>query len=128
MDDTPKGLLGELRTSLLKKRVGQIALAVVLAEAALQLITAVTWYLIIPFIGKLLHGQTESVLLKASAEDPIHWDTLFGSVLVFVLAVIVVLYLNRWIQRKPKPADDSDQDASGDDDKPLATHTTGSTN
>ncbi len=33
MDDTPKGLLGELRASVLKKRVGQIALAVLLAEA-----------------------------------------------------------------------------------------------
>ena len=33
MDDTPKAFLEELRTSVLKKRVGQIALAVVLAEA-----------------------------------------------------------------------------------------------
>jgi large-conductance mechanosensitive channel len=100
----------------------------VLAEAALQLITALTWYLILPFIGKLLHGQTESVLLKASAEDPIHWDRLFGSVLVFVLAVTVVLYLNRWIQRKPKPAEEFEHEAGEDDDKPLVTNTTGSTN
>jgi|SRR5580692_8715634 large-conductance mechanosensitive channel len=127
MDDTPKGLLGELRASVLKKRVGQIALAVVLAEAVLQLITAVTWYLIVPLIGKLLRGQTESVLFKVSAESPIPWERLFGSVLVFVLAVIVVLYLNRWIQRKPKPAGEMDVGASEEDDKPLVTDTTGST-
>ena len=125
MDDTPKGLLGELRTTVLKKRVGQIALAVVLAEAVLQLITALTWYLIIPVLGRLLHGQSESVLLKASAEAPIRWENLFGSLLVFLLAVIVVLYLNRWIQRKPKLAEIA-ADTGTDDDKPLVTNTTGS--
>jgi large-conductance mechanosensitive channel len=126
MDETPKGLLGELRTSVLKKRVGQIALAVVLAEAVLQLITAVTWYLIVPVIGRLLSGQTESVLFKASAESPIPWERLFGSVLVFILAVIVVLYLNRWIQQKPKASGESDAGGSADDDKPLVTNTRGS--
>jgi hypothetical protein len=30
MDETPKGLLAELRTSVLKKRIGQIALAATL--------------------------------------------------------------------------------------------------
>lgn len=111
MDDTPRGLVQELRTSLLKKRVGQIALAVLLAEAALQLITTLTWYLIIPLLGKLLHGQTESVLFEKSAESPIRWETLFGSVLVFVLTVIVVLYLNRWIQRRPVASKILDSDS-----------------
>jgi large-conductance mechanosensitive channel len=32
MDDTPRAFLEEFRSSILKKRVGQIALAVVLAE------------------------------------------------------------------------------------------------
>jgi hypothetical protein len=36
MDDTPKQLLDELRTDLLRKRLGQIALAILLAEAALR--------------------------------------------------------------------------------------------
>jgi len=33
MDDTPRAFFEELRSGILKKRVGQIALAVVLAEA-----------------------------------------------------------------------------------------------
>jgi len=107
MDDTPKGLLGELRSTVLKKRVGQIALAVVLAEAIWRLISALTWYLIIPIIGKFLHGQTESVIFEAARSNPIRWDTLFGSLLEFVLVVIAILFLNRWIQRKPsRPSDE----------------------
>jgi large-conductance mechanosensitive channel len=108
MDDTPKGLLGELRSSVLKKRVGQIALAVVLAEAIWRLISALTWYLIIPIIGRFLRGQTESVLFQSATNSPIPWDSLFGALLEFVLVVIVVLYLNRWIQRKPSHPKDED--------------------
>lgn len=111
-DDTPQGLLGELRASILRKRVGQIALAVVLAEAVWRLVSALTWYLIIPIIGKFLHGQTESVLFQAARSSPIRWDTVFGSLLEFVLVIIVVVFLNRWIQRRPgrqqeqQPAED----------------------
>jgi large-conductance mechanosensitive channel len=107
MDETPTGLVAEFRASVLKKRVGQIALAVLLAQAALQLITTLTWYLIIPVLAKFLHGQTESVLFEKSAESPLHWDTISGSLLVFLLVLILVLYLNRWIQRRSKLADES---------------------
>ncbi len=79
------------------------SLAVVLAEAIWRLVSALTWYLIIPVIGKFLHGQTESVMFEAASNNPIHWDTLFGSLLEFVLLVIVVLFLNRWIRRDPTP-------------------------
>jgi large-conductance mechanosensitive channel len=128
MDETPKGLLAELRTSVLKKRIGQIALAVVLAEALLQLVTALTWYLIIPVIARILHGQTESVLFAKSAESPIRWEMLFGSLLVFVLTLIVVLYLNRWIQRKPKVAiADPEAHSTISDDEPPIFDTTGGT-
>lgn len=127
MDDTPKGLVRELRSSLLKKRVGQIALAVLLAEAALQLISALTWYLIIPILGKLLRGQTESVLFEGAARSPIRWETLFGSALVFVLTVIVVLYLNRWIQRRPAASTVPDSDSMTSEEEQAATDTTGST-
>jgi large-conductance mechanosensitive channel len=111
MDDTPKGLLGELRSTVLKKRVGQIALAVVLAQAIWRIVSALTWYLIIPIIGKFLHGQTESVMFEAASSNPIRWDTLFGSLLEFVLLVIVVLFLNRWIQGKSsRPGDEEPTD------------------
>ena len=112
-DDSPKGLLGELRTTILKKRVGQIALAVVLAEAVWRLVSAFTWYLIVPVIGKFLHGQTESVLFQAPSNTPIRWDTLFGSLLEFLLVVIMVVFLNRWIQRKP--ARPQEQEPTEDD-------------
>jgi len=102
-DDSPKGLIAELRKSVLKKRIGQIALAVVLAEAIWRLISAFTWYLIIPTIGKSLRGQTESVLFEVESRTPMPWDKLFGSVLEFLLVVIMVIFLNRWIQRKPLP-------------------------
>jgi large-conductance mechanosensitive channel len=104
MDDTPKAFLYELRSSILKKRVGQIALAVVLAEAVWHLVNSLTWYLIIPLIGKSFRGHTESVLFESATKHPIPWENLFGSLLQFVLTLIVVFYLNRWVQRKPRPA------------------------
>jgi large-conductance mechanosensitive channel len=103
MDDTPKAFLEELRSSLLKRTVGQIALAVVLAEAAWRFVSSLTWYLIIPMIGKALRGNTESVLFRKSTTYPFPWDNLVGSLLEFGLVVIMVFYLNRWVQRKPKP-------------------------
>jgi large-conductance mechanosensitive channel len=104
MDETPKAFLEEFRSSILKKRVGQIALAVVLAEAVWRLVNSLTWYLIIPIIGKSFQGHTESVLFESATTHPIPWENLFGSLMEFVLTLIVVFYLNRWVQRKPAPA------------------------
>jgi large-conductance mechanosensitive channel len=103
VDDTPKAFLEELRSSLLRRRVGQIALAVVLAEAAWRLVSALTWYLIIPLIGRAFRGNTESVLFEKATTHPLPWANLFGSLLEFGLVVILVFYLNRWVQRKPTP-------------------------
>jgi len=102
MDDTPRAFLEEIRTSILKKRVGQIALAVVLAQAVWRLINALTWYLFLPLIGRILEGNTESVLLPKSIARPLPWENLFGSVAEFLFTVIVVFYTNRWIKDKPK--------------------------
>ena len=108
MDDTPKAFLEELRSSLLRKRVGQIALAVVLAEAAWRLVSSLTWYLIIPLIARGLRGNTESVLFAGSTNRPFPWENLFGSLLEFGLVVILVFYLNRWVHQKPMPATSGD--------------------
>jgi large-conductance mechanosensitive channel len=106
MDDTPKAFFEELRSSILKKRVGQIALAVVLAEAVWHLVNSLTWYLIIPLIGKSLEGHTESVLFETATRRPIPWENLFGSIMEFILILIVVFYLNRWIHRRPLPPEE----------------------
>jgi large-conductance mechanosensitive channel len=111
VDDTPKAFLEELRSSLLRKRVGQIALAVVLAQSVWRLVSALTWYLIIPLVGRSLRGNTESVLFSGAATLPFPWENLFGSLLEFGLVVILVFYLNRWVQRKPTPATTEDVDA-----------------
>jgi large-conductance mechanosensitive channel len=111
VDDTPKAFLEELRSSLLRRRVGQIALAVVLAEAVWRLVSALTWYLIIPLIGKALRGNTESVLFSGATTRPIPWESLVGSLLEFGLVVILVFYLNRWVQRKPTPTKTDDVDS-----------------
>ena len=103
MDDTPKAFFEELRSSILRKRVGQIALAVILAEAVWRLVNSLTWYLIIPLIGKSVQGHTESVLFESATKRPMPWESLFGSILEFVLTLIVVFYLNRWVQRRPAP-------------------------
>jgi large-conductance mechanosensitive channel len=111
VDDTPKAFLEELRSSLLRKRVGQIALAVVLAEAAWRLVSSLTWYLIIPLIARGLRGNTESVLFAGSTNRPFPWENLFGSLLEFGLVVILVFYLHRWVHQKPMPATSGDVEA-----------------
>ena len=99
MDDTPGHFVQELRSSLLRKRAGQIALAVILAQASLRFLNALTWYLIVPTVGKVLEGHTESVLFQT--RTPFPWQPLFGSMLDFAVALIFVFYLNRWIHRAP---------------------------
>jgi large-conductance mechanosensitive channel len=99
MDDTPGQFVQELRSSLLRKRAGQIALAVILAQACLRFLNALTWYLIVPTVGKLFEGHTESVLFQT--RTPFPWQPLLGSLLDFGVALIFVFYLNRWIHRAP---------------------------
>ena len=112
MDDTPRAFLEEFRASILKKRVGQIALAVVLAEAVWRLVNAFTWFLIMPILSRFV-GETGSVLARQSSGRPISWENLFGSILEFLLTVIVVFYANRWIHIKPhSPEDDAEPEYS----------------
>ena len=103
MDDSPKAFFEEIRASLLRRRVGQIALAIILAQAAWRLVLALTWTLIIPVMGKALRGSTESVLFARATSNPFPWENLFGSLLEFALTVIMVFYLNRWVHRRPPP-------------------------
>jgi large-conductance mechanosensitive channel len=107
MDDTPRAFIEEFRASILKKRVGQIAIAVVLAQAVWRLLNAFTWYLIMPIIGRFVQGQTESVLLPLSTARPILWENLFGAVLEFLLTIIVAFYANRWIHAKSHSTEDN---------------------
>jgi hypothetical protein len=54
------------------------------------------------------------VLFTGATTHPFPWDNLFASLLEFALTVILVFYLNRWIQRKPAPvtAEDADPEYS----------------
>jgi large-conductance mechanosensitive channel len=81
-----------------------------------RLVNALTWYLIVPVIGKTLRGNSESVLFQKSTTYPFPWDNLFASLLEFGLVVILVFYLNRWVQRKPtaKPSDDAVFSSTGE--------------
>jgi large-conductance mechanosensitive channel len=92
----------EFRSAILRKRVGQIALAVVLAEACIRFLNSLIWFLVVPGIAWLLQGHTESVLFRDRLVVP--WEQLFGSFLEFILAIIFVFYANRWIRGSlPKP-------------------------
>ena len=97
MDETPRQFAQELRSSLLKKFVGRIAVAIVLAEACLRFLNALTWFLVIPIIAIVLNGQTESVLFKNHKVFP--WEQLFGSTVEFAGTLIFVFYVNRWINK-----------------------------
>jgi large-conductance mechanosensitive channel len=106
MDDTPKAFIEEFRASILKKRVGQIAIAVVLAQAVWRLLNAFTWFFLMPIIGGFIQWQNESVLF-AKSRGPIVWESLFGSLLEFLLTIIVVFYANRWIHTKARTLEEN---------------------
>jgi large-conductance mechanosensitive channel len=102
MDDSPKEFGHEFKSAILKKRVGQIALAVVLAESCIRFLYALTWFLVVPTISSLVAGHSESVLFRTNTVFP--WQQLFGSCLEFALAIIFVFYVNRWIRGTlPRP-------------------------
>jgi len=103
MDNSPREFAHELRSAVLKKRVGQIALAVVLAEACIRFLNSLIWFLVIPIVASLLQGHTESVFFQNKLIFP--WEQLFGSLLEFILAIVFVFYVNRWIRGSlPKPS------------------------
>jgi large-conductance mechanosensitive channel len=110
MDDTPANLVEEFRTALLRKRVGQIALAVVLAQAAWRFINSLVWYCIIPAVGKAFQGHTETVLFETATQNPFPWERLFGATLEFILTLILAFYLNRWIHRRTVTADEKPEE------------------
>ena len=53
-----------------------------------------------PITARLFQGNTESVLLGNYRDTPLPWDSLAGSIIEFLFTIIVVFYLNRWIQRR----------------------------
>jgi large-conductance mechanosensitive channel len=103
LDDSPKAFVEEFRSAILKKRVGQIALAVILAFSIWRLVYAVVYFLVVPVIGTLLFSHSTSILFDSRTYQ-IGYTQLFGALLEFVSMVIVVFYLNRWIHKRPRPA------------------------
>jgi large-conductance mechanosensitive channel len=103
MDDSPRQFIDELRFAIVRRRVGQIALAVVLAEECIRYLSAMVWYLIIPIVAKVLESHTESLLFQSQSQRPFPWIQLFGSTLEFVAAIIFVFYVNRWLYGRNRP-------------------------
>ena len=110
--DTPRHLLTELQSSLARTNIGRIALAVVLAQAVLGFIRTVVWNLLMPIVASFLHHQSESVLFEQYRETPIRWDYLFNSLLQLTLAVIFVLFVNRWVRARPSALSAKGDEAS----------------
>jgi large-conductance mechanosensitive channel len=102
MNDTPGAFLAEFRRSVLKRRIGWIAIAIILAQAILRLMSGVTYYFIVPVLGRMFGGNSDSVLFKGTS-DPLPFPKLFGTLLEFGLTIVVVFYLNLWALGKPLP-------------------------
>ena len=100
-DDSPRKLLDELKQSIFRRRIGQIALAIVLAEATIRYLNALIWDVVIPLISNVLKGHTESVLFKSERTFP--WDRLAASTLEIIGAILFVFYANRWMYGLNRP-------------------------
>lgn len=111
MDDTPRQFIDELRLAILRRSIGQIALAVVLAEECIRLLNALVWYVVIPLIANMLNGHSESVLFARNLNFP--WLQLIGSLLEFVVTIIFVFYVNRLIYGRNRPRRKEDEPQEG---------------
>jgi len=103
MDDNPRQFIDELKFAIVRRRVGQIALAVVLAEECIRFLSALVWYLIIPTISNILEGHSDSVMFQSQQHRSLPWIQLLGATLEFVVAVIFVFYVNRWLYGRNRP-------------------------
>ncbi len=97
MDDTPSAFFQELRDTVLRRSIGRIALAVLLALALLQLLNAIVVGAIFPILAYLFDPHHQSALFRDQL--PIPRYVLGAYFMQFVLAVIVVFYGNRWLFR-----------------------------
>jgi large-conductance mechanosensitive channel len=104
MDESPRQFLDGLKLTIFRRRIGQIALAVVLAEACIRYLSALVWYLIIPVISNLLENHTESVIFANRRSFP--WEQLAGSTIEFATVLIFVYFVNRWIYNLSRPRRD----------------------
>jgi large-conductance mechanosensitive channel len=111
IDGSPDGFLAELKHSIFRRRIGQIALAIVLAEACIRYLNALVWYLVLPIISNVLKDQTESVLFKSERTFP--WDRLFASTLEILAAIIFVFYANRWMYGLNRPRHPEELESDG---------------
>jgi len=101
MDDTPRQFVDELKFAIVGRRIGQIALAVVLAEECIRYLNALVWYLIVPAIANVLKSHTESVLFQS--RRGFVWEPIAGATIELMAAVIFVFYVNRWIYGRNRP-------------------------
>jgi hypothetical protein len=108
-DSTPQAFLSSFRSDLLRRRVGFVALAVMLALACLQLLNNLVWYLLIPLFARLI-AHSGSVMFD-DRQLIFPTQQLMASITQFALAVVAVYYLNRWlVGRRRRPAGPPEQD------------------
>ena len=109
--DSPRQFVDGLKLTIFRRRIGQIALAVILAESCIRYLNALVWFLVIPAISNVLESHTESVLFKNRRTFP--WEQLTGNTLEFASALAFVYFANRWIYglsqtRRDEPVTDAE--------------------
>jgi large-conductance mechanosensitive channel len=121
MDDTPRQFLDELKFAIARRRIGQIALAVVLAEECIRYLNTLVWYMIIPAVANVLQTHTESVLFQTRSR--FNWELLAGATIEFFTAIIFVFYVNRLVHGRNKPRSREQHHSDPDESATLATAT-----
>jgi|HubBroStandDraft_2_1064218.scaffolds.fasta_scaffold702319_2 hypothetical protein len=102
--DSPSQFIDGLKLTIFRRRIGQIALAVILAESCIRYLNALVWFLVIPAISNVLESHTESVLFKNRRTFP--WEQLTGNTIEFISALVFVYFANRWIYGLNQPRHD----------------------
>ena len=109
-DDTPRGFVDELRSAFWNRRAGQIALAVLLAQSGLRLISGFVSYLLVPFIAGFVNRNSESVLFPS--KPAYAWEAFSYLLLEFGIVLIVFFYAGRALRPKRLRLNDIEEDES----------------
>jgi len=92
-------MFSKLREVLLTQSIGSILVALLVWQAAVEVITTV----VRTGIWQFNHRQSESVL-AGSSSSPFPWESLLLPVVSIVLYLLTAYVLARWLYPTPSPA------------------------
>jgi len=100
MDEPAKAFAPDLSSAQSKQWIGRLLIAVVLGIAIWNFVVSLTTAVILPGLSRIMETDPQSPLYLGKGDFNI--PGIFAAVLELCLALIAVLLVNSWAQRRPR--------------------------